>query len=83
MVGVPDLKVESRGNLGFGLVPREDVVLARDDNLLLGDEVVERKHEPPVEVAFARQRPNNQRQLVISSHLLCNAEIEVFFVSLN
>ena len=57
MIGVPDLKVETRRNLGLRLIPREHVVFARDDDLLLGDEVVEREHEAPVEVALSCQRP--------------------------
>jgi len=57
MVGVPDLEVESSRNLRFRLIPREHVILARDNDLFLRHEVVERKDEAPVEVAFSRQRP--------------------------
>ena len=42
-------------DLGDGLVPGEDALLARDDHLLLGGQVLERKKEPPVKVSFSRQ----------------------------
>lgn len=57
MVRVPDLQLQPGGDLALRLVPGEHGLLARDDDLLLGHQVVEGEDEAPVEVALARQRP--------------------------
>lgn len=64
MVSVPDLEVQSSGYLRLGLVPAEHRVLARDDDLLFGDEVVEGVDEPPVEVALAGERSAEQEERI-------------------
>lgn len=63
MVGVPDLHVESCWYFRLGLVPREHRVLATDDDLLLGQQVVEWKDEAPVEITFAGQRPSSRQHI--------------------
>ena len=57
VISVPDLEVETRRDLRLRLVPREHVVLACDHDLLLSNQVVEWKHESPIEITFSCQRP--------------------------
>ena len=62
MVSIPDLQVESGGDLGLRLVPREQGLLARDDDLLLRHQVVAGEDKPPVEVTFPCQRSGTERE---------------------
>lgn len=55
MVGIPDLQRETRWNLVFSLIPGEHGFFLRDDNLLLGHEVIKGEDETPVEVSLTSQ----------------------------
>jgi len=57
-VSVPDLQRDVRRNLELDVAYWQNTLFLAEDNLLLGSQVLERKHEPPVEVAFARQWPD-------------------------
>lgn len=55
MIGVPDLQREARRDLIFSLIPGEHGLLLRDDNLLLGHEVIKGEDKAPVKVALTSQ----------------------------
>lgn len=58
---VPDLNDEDRRLPRLRLVQTPEVFPAFDDDALLRRNVLERKHESPVEVAFAVQRSDTSQ----------------------
>jgi len=71
-VGVPDLQREVRRNLDLDVVHGQHAVFPAEDDLLLGAQVIERKQKSPVEVAFARQRPDdNTKRAHCSAVVTC------------
>jgi len=55
VICIPDLQVEPGWDLGLRLVPGEQSLLPRDDDLLLSNQVLKWEDEPPVEVAFTSE----------------------------